>query len=66
MKEISALIKELKGYPPNFFICPQDNTEYDGLDNQKLSGKVGLAIVDKDGNPQGFIETGTNNGEVVI
>ncbi len=65
MKEIKTLIQQLRNYPNNLFVHPADYTDYDGLD-EELAGKVGLDIVDKDGNHQGFIRTGINDGRVII
>ena len=49
MKEAIKLIKELRGYPENSFVYPQEF-------NDEL--KAGLVVVNLEGEEQGFIETG--------
>jgi len=63
MKEIRNLIRNLKGYPDNFFIYPQSVfcDEEPSPDTHH-----GLVVCDKNGEQQGFIETGTNDGNVII
>lgn len=66
MKEIKILIQQLRDYPNNFFVYPQDQTIMNSLASQTLENpKDGLVVCDMDGEQQGFIETG-GKGEVVI
>ena len=51
MKEVIKVIKELRGYPENSFVYPQEPGLIDDL-------KAGLVIVNLEGEEQGFIETG--------
>ncbi|KKN74232.1 hypothetical protein LCGC14_0393180 [marine sediment metagenome] len=64
MKEIKILIQQLRNYPNNLFVHPADYTN-DELEDEELAGKIGLDIVDKDGNWQGFIRTGINDRTVI-
>jgi len=57
MKEIRILMQQLRNYPSNLFVYPQEATD-------ELKG--GLVVVDVNGSEQGFIETGTNDGKVII
>ncbi len=56
MKEIKVLMQNLRNYPNNFFVIP---------DLDKETGNGGLEIVDKDGNRQGYIETGIRKDIVI-
>lgn len=60
MREIKTLLQQLRSYPPNWFVYPETR-------RKDLSEEVtnGLTVCDLDGNFKGFIETGTNDGEVV-
>lgn len=57
MREIKTLIQELRNYPNNLFVYPQEESE----DN-----KSGLVVCNLRGEEQGFIELGINDGNVVI
>ena len=62
MKEIRILIQQLRGYPNNFFVYPvTENVDVLGDGNLE----EGLLVCDKDGDQQGYIETG-GQGEVVV
>ena len=62
MKEIKILMQQLRNYPSNFFVYPQQPNPGEVI----FSGmKDGLVVCDMDGNQQGFIETG-GKGEVII
>lgn len=56
MKEIKILIRNLKQYPDNFFVHPQEATD---------ELKDGLVVCDMDGVEKDFIEIG-GKGEVII
>lgn len=56
MKEIKMLVRQLRGYPNNWFVYPDES----------VFGDKGLRICDKDGQSEGFIETGVNDGKVII
>ena len=64
MKEIKILIQQLRKYPSNLFVYPK--IYEDSKHTPSMASVHGVAICDKDGNQVAFIETGTNNGNVVI
>ena len=68
MREIKTLIQKLRSYPPNWFIYPDSrNRNVKELDEKIFPPTIdGLTVCDLDGNFKGFIETGTNDGEVVV
>lgn len=55
MKEIKILIRNLRQYPDNFFVRPQEAT---------YELKAGLIVCDMDGAEKDFIEIG-EKGEVI-
>ena len=57
MKEIKVLIQQLRNYPNNLFVYPQEETD---------ENKPGLVVCNLKGEEKGFIETGTADGNVVI
>ena len=62
MKEIRILIQQLRNYPNNFFVYPV----YGQLvDENYPTQNPGLVVCDMDGNQQGFIETGGEEGVVI-
>lgn len=62
MKEIKVLIRQLKKYPENFFIYPQEQADEHEIDNPP---RLGLVVCSVDGQEQGFIETGSSDGVVI-
>ena len=66
MKEIRVLLQQLRSYPANFFVYPEEEQDpeytnrYDGTRN-----KNGLVICDHLGEEQGFIETGGKEGVII-
>jgi len=64
MKEIKVLIQQLRNYPNNFFVYP---IKYEDVKHDPPMKPVyGLVVCNIQGEEQGFIETGTNDGNVVI
>jgi len=56
MKEIRILIRDLKSFPNNWFVYPQETKDTD---------REGLVVCNMDGEEQGFIDIGTNDGKVI-
>jgi len=63
MKEIKTLMQQLRSYPSNFFVYPKDTR--DMLEDEVLSGTIGLSVCNHLGEEQGFIETGGEEGIVI-
>ena len=61
MKEIKVLKQELRNFPDNWFVYPDHRPG----ENTLVGQDNGLIVCDLEGNTKGFIETGTNNGEVI-
>uniref|UniRef100_A0A6M3LTY7 Uncharacterized protein n=1 Tax=viral metagenome TaxID=1070528 RepID=A0A6M3LTY7_9ZZZZ len=57
MREIKTLIQQLRNYPNNLFVYTQEESE----DN-----KSGLVVCNLAGEEQGFIELGSNDGQVIL
>jgi len=68
MKEIRILMQQLRNYPSNLFVFPSEEPTKETVDApwDDSKWKYGLTVCDKDGKQQGFIETGTNDGKVII
>lgn len=62
MLELKILIRQLRGYPENSFAIPQEKSM---LFEVPVVPTAGLIIVDLQGNEQGFIELGGEEGVLV-
>jgi len=62
VREIKTLMAELRNYPNNLFVYPK---HFPYIKGKRLPAN-GLAICGKDGKQVGFIDTGINDGNVVI
>lgn len=64
MKEVKQLMKELRSYPDNAFVYP---VKYEDLRHSTpMSPCYGLVVCNLAGQELGFIETGTNDGQVIV
>ena len=66
MREIKTLIQQLGNYPNNLFVYPLGGTGLPDNIGVNVETREGLVICNLKGEEQGFIETGTNNGNVVL
>jgi len=66
MKEIKTLIQQLRNYPNNLFVYPQEPGPDMYGNTESKTNKSGLVVCNLEGKEQGFIELGANNGNVVI
>ena len=66
MKEIKVLQQQLRNYPNNLFVYPLGRTGLPDNIGVNAETREGLVVCNLKGEEQGFIETGTNNGQVVI
>lgn len=64
MKEIKTLIRNLRQYPDNLFVHP---VKYEDMKHSPpMKPTYGLVVCNHLGEEQGFIELGTNDGNVVV
>jgi len=68
MREIKTLIQQLRNYPNNLFVYPNPLGRTGLPDNIGANAETreGLVVCNLKGEEQGFIEIGTNNGQVVL